>query len=144
MSLPLSACPAAKTAPRVVSSRIHCQRAVARAVQVGCDPGPIDVHVDRERGGRRVRAEPPLLAHGLRERQTAAAQFDRHREHEIPGLAQFLEIFSEERVLAIVPGARSANRASISLVSSASTAGATVGVIGRHQRIRRTTPWDSS
>ena len=85
-----------------------------------------------------------MLPHGVCERQPTAAQLGRHCDREITSLSKLLEVLGEKRVLAIVFG-RAIRESREHLVGEKrAVAGAIVGVIGRHQRIRCTTPWDSS
>src|SRR5437667_241951 len=50
----------------------------------------------------RMRAEAPLLANDLGEREASSAQFGGHRELQIAGRAELVEVVREECVLAIV------------------------------------------
>jgi hypothetical protein len=78
------------------------QRPVPGAPEVGDEAGPVEMHVHGERRGRRVVAEPALLAAHVGEGVPPPAEFARHGDGEIAGVAQLLEVFVEEAVLAVV------------------------------------------
>jgi hypothetical protein len=63
------------------------------------------------------------VAQRCTQRQTAAAQLDRHCELEIARGAKFLGVLLEEPIVAVVVAARWPNRATISSESGASTVG---------------------
>jgi len=63
------------------------------------------MHIDAERGRRRVVGEAPLLAADLGEIKAAPAEFFRHRHRQIAGAPEILEILVKEAVLAIVSAA---------------------------------------
>ena len=102
MSLPLSACPAAKTSPAAARLEQPALRRVAGAPEIGGVARPVQVHVDRERRRRGVVAEPPLLLRDARERQACPSELGRNGDAKISGLAKLVEVVREERVVAIV------------------------------------------
>ena len=107
VSLPLSAWPAAKTSPAAASrgsTRPTCRRAPA----VGRRADPVVVHVDAERGGRRVAGQPARFTRDVRQREAEAAEFLRHGHLQIAGRFQFVEVFLAELVVAIVARAHAA------------------------------------
>ncbi len=67
---------------------------VAAIVKDPRDTHPDVVHVDAESRGRSVRSEQPLVTGGLEKRARG----------EVTGGSQVVEIFGEERVVAVVPG----------------------------------------
>ena len=83
------------------------ERFVAGAPRVGGVADPVVVHVQPERGCRRVLCEPPRLAADLDEVHAEAAEFLRHRHLQIARRFQLVEVFLEEAVVAVVSGARS-------------------------------------
>ena len=80
------------------------QRRVAQAVQVGGDAHPVQVHVGRQRGGRRAVGQAALLAADLGQRHPEPAELARDRHLQVAGLLQLLEVLVEEAVLTVVAG----------------------------------------
>src|SRR5262249_23032924 len=79
------------------------QRGVSHAPEIGSHARPVEMHVGRQRGGRRTIGEPPLLTADIGERHSGTAELRGHRHLEINGPAELLEVLREESVLAIVP-----------------------------------------
>ena len=75
---------------------------VAPACEVGRGPDPVVVHVDAQRGRRRVLCEPACFARHLRERHAHPAELLRNGHLQIPGGLQFVEVLQAELVVAIV------------------------------------------
>ena len=75
---------------------------IAGLAQVGCDAGPVRVHVHPEGGGRGVVGEPAVQLDVFVEAQPAAAHVGGHGGKQVAGVAQRLEVFAEERVLPVV------------------------------------------
>src|SRR5690348_8634310 len=69
------------------------------------------MHVEAERCRCRAPRQATLLLANFGERQSEPAEFLWHRREQIIGLAQFLEIFKKEPVLAVVD--RGAPRATL-------------------------------
>ena len=86
------------------------ERLVAGAPEVGGDADPVVVHVDAERGGRRVVGETPRFAGDLGQREAEAAELPRHGHPQVAGLAQLVEVLLEEPVVAVVAGGAGAER----------------------------------
>jgi hypothetical protein len=77
---------------------------VSCSPEVGGYPDPVEVHVHRQRGRMRVIAQPTLLAHAFREGKAASPQFARHRDGQIAGPPQIVEVLLEEAILPVVAG----------------------------------------
>ena len=77
-------------------------RVVAGAQEVGGDAGPVDVHVDGQRGGGGVVAEPAGEPRVLVEADAAAAQLGRDGDVEVARRLELGEVLVEEAVLAVV------------------------------------------
>src|SRR5262245_21621732 len=71
-------------------------------MQIGGEPRPVQVHVDRDRGGRRAIRQPGLLAADGCQVQAATAELRRHRRDEVAGGLQLVEVFLEKAVVAVV------------------------------------------
>jgi len=67
---------------------------VAAIVEHPCDSHPHEVHVDRERGRGGVGGQEPLVA----------GRLDEAARSEVSDRLQFVEVFGEERVIAVVAG----------------------------------------
>jgi hypothetical protein len=77
-------------------------RQVAGAPEIRGSTGPIEVHVDRQGGGRGVIAEPPLLLRDAGERQARAAELGWNGQPQITRLSKLLEVVREEHIVAVV------------------------------------------
>jgi hypothetical protein len=75
---------------------------VAGAQQVRGQAGPVEVHVDRDRGGGSVVGEPALLGADLGQGQARTAVREGQGEIEVAGGAQLGEVLGEEAVLPVV------------------------------------------
>jgi hypothetical protein len=75
------------------------QRLVAVPPKVGSHTRPVEMHVDAERGRRRVVAEAALLPADLGEIEAAPTEFLRHVDGQVARFLQLVEIFPEEPVL---------------------------------------------
>ena len=93
-------------------------RVVAGAQQVGGDASPVDVHVDRERGGRGVVGQPAKQSCVLVEPGAATAELGRDGDVEKARGAQLGEVLVEESVLAVVDRGSFVEPASISASST--------------------------
>ena len=79
-------------------------RVVAGPRQVGGHAGPVDVHVDGQRRGRRVVGEAAHQRRVLVEAHVPPAQLGGQRGAQEPGRLELLEVLVEEAVLAVVDG----------------------------------------
>ena len=77
---------------------------VAPAPEIRRGTDPIVVHVNAERGGRRVLREQTRFARHLRERHALPAELLRDGHLEIPGGFQLVEVVQTKRVVAIAAG----------------------------------------
>jgi hypothetical protein len=75
---------------------------VARPVQVRGDARPVQVHVDRDRRGRRDVREPALQPGHLGERQAGAAEGGGDGDVQVARGLQLVEVLLEEAVVAVV------------------------------------------
>jgi hypothetical protein len=88
------------------------ERPIAGAPEVGGDACPVQVHVDGNRGCRRVVRQAPLFAAHLGQGQAPTAELVWNRHAQITRRAQLLEVLIEEAVVAIVAWRRSWQRVS--------------------------------
>jgi hypothetical protein len=78
------------------------ERPIAGAPEVGGDACPVQVHVDGNRGCRRVVRQAPLFAAYLGQAEAPTAELVWNRHAQITRRAQLLEVLIEEPVVAIV------------------------------------------
>ncbi|MCY1240653.1 hypothetical protein D9M72_535090 [compost metagenome] len=74
-----------------------------------CDAGPYQMHVDRQRGGRGRRRQPPLQLGRRGEAEAQAAVGRRHKDLEVAGSGEFFQVLSEEPVLPVIAGGTAAD-----------------------------------
>jgi hypothetical protein len=80
------------------------QRQVAGAPEIGRHASPVKVHVDGERRRRRVVGKAALLANNIGERESHPPELRRHRQPQVTGLLELVEILGEEAALPVVFG----------------------------------------
>ena len=117
MSLPASPWMAAKTSPAAARLEQPTTRGVAGRSRSAATPGPVEVHVHGNGGGRSVVGEPALQLGDLVEPEAGAAELSRNGSQQVTRLAKLVPVLVEEPVLAVVDSGSLSNRASISSVS---------------------------
>src|SRR6266542_3111820 len=80
----------------------EANRLVPSAPAVGRSADPVVVHVQAQRGRRRIAGEAPRFARVLVEGETEAAELLRQRQLQVAGGLELVKVFLAELVIAIV------------------------------------------